>query len=160
MWPEMKLVTGRARHSESNGGVERLNHTVQWWMSAWMSDSQSRSWTVHSTPATARRAHSPSGVGPQRAAPTTPMTPPPALPPLTLSKPPTPRHMRSVPPCRARGATRLPLPPHLCRCVLAAARRLCRRNEPRQARCRHRRLCPPSPRRSRPRRATSAGRAA
>ena len=27
LWPEVKLVKGRARHSESNGGVERLNQT-------------------------------------------------------------------------------------------------------------------------------------
>ena len=46
LWPECKLVKGRARHSESNGGVERLNQTVQRRMAAWMSTTGSRSWSV------------------------------------------------------------------------------------------------------------------
>ena len=46
LWPEVKLVKGRARHSESNGGVERLNQTVQRRMAGWMSSSGTRSWSV------------------------------------------------------------------------------------------------------------------
>lgn len=46
MWPEVKMVKGRARHSESNGGVERLNQTVQRRLSAWMTQSRSRNWGV------------------------------------------------------------------------------------------------------------------
>ena len=29
LWPECQLVWGSPRHSESNGGVERVNETVQ-----------------------------------------------------------------------------------------------------------------------------------
>jgi hypothetical protein len=29
LWPECRIMRGSARHSESNGGVERVNRTVQ-----------------------------------------------------------------------------------------------------------------------------------
>jgi hypothetical protein len=29
LWPGCKMITGSARHSESNGGVERFNKTIQ-----------------------------------------------------------------------------------------------------------------------------------
>lgn len=44
LWPESKLVHGRARHSQSQGGVERLNQTVQRRLAAWMKDSGSKKW--------------------------------------------------------------------------------------------------------------------
>ena len=28
LWPECRMVTGTPHHSESNGGVKRVNHTV------------------------------------------------------------------------------------------------------------------------------------
>eukprot|EP00969_Alexandrium_andersonii_P164433 7267638-Alexandrium_andersonii.AAC.1 len=46
IWPQCKVVRGRARHSESNGGVERLNQTVQRRLGAWMRDTGSKSWSV------------------------------------------------------------------------------------------------------------------
>ena len=44
LWSECKLVHGRARHSQSQGSVERLNQTVQRRLSAWMKDSGSKKW--------------------------------------------------------------------------------------------------------------------
>ena len=29
LWPACKMITGSARHSESNGGIERFNRTIQ-----------------------------------------------------------------------------------------------------------------------------------
>ena len=40
------MVRGSPRHSESNGGVERVNCTVQEKLGAWMSDTGSRRWSV------------------------------------------------------------------------------------------------------------------
>jgi hypothetical protein len=44
MWPECKLVHGRARHSQSQGSVERLNQVVQRRLSAWMKDTGNKQW--------------------------------------------------------------------------------------------------------------------
>ena len=44
MWPECRLVHGRARHSESQGGVERLNQTAQRRLAAWRRDNPKASW--------------------------------------------------------------------------------------------------------------------
>ena len=46
LWPECKLVHGRARHSPSQGGVERLNQTVQKRLSAWCVENNSKKWSV------------------------------------------------------------------------------------------------------------------
>ena len=46
IWPECKLVHGRARHSPSQGGVERLNQTVQRRLNAWMTENKSKAWSV------------------------------------------------------------------------------------------------------------------
>ena len=46
LWPESKLVHGRARHSQSQGGVERLNQLVQRRLSAWMKDTGSKKWAT------------------------------------------------------------------------------------------------------------------
>ena len=40
------MVRGSPRHSQSNGGVERVNQTVQEKLGAWMRDSKSRCWSV------------------------------------------------------------------------------------------------------------------
>jgi hypothetical protein len=46
LWPSCKIVHGRARHSPSQGGVERLNQTVQKRLNAWMTETNSKSWSV------------------------------------------------------------------------------------------------------------------
>ena len=46
MWPEVKLVRGSSRHSESNGGVERANQTVEKKLGKWMKDNNSRRWSI------------------------------------------------------------------------------------------------------------------
>jgi hypothetical protein len=46
LWPDCKLVHGRARHSPSQGGVERLNQTVQKRLSAWCVQNSSTKWSV------------------------------------------------------------------------------------------------------------------
>ena len=40
------MVRGRARHSESQGGVKRLNRTCQDKLAKWMSDNNSTNWSV------------------------------------------------------------------------------------------------------------------
>jgi hypothetical protein len=46
LWPECRMVRGSPRHSESNGGVEHVNQTVQAKLGTWMRDTHSRRWTV------------------------------------------------------------------------------------------------------------------
>jgi hypothetical protein len=46
MWPECRMVRGSPRHSQSNGGVERVNRTVQAKLGAWMQDHESRRWSI------------------------------------------------------------------------------------------------------------------
>ena len=46
LWPECRMVRGSPRHSESNGGVERVNRTVQAKLGTWMQDTGSRRWTI------------------------------------------------------------------------------------------------------------------
>ena len=46
LWPECLLVHGRARHSQSQGGVERLNQTVKRRLNAWMQENSSRAWST------------------------------------------------------------------------------------------------------------------
>ena len=38
LWPGTILVTGTPRHSESNGGIERLNRCVNAALSAWLQE--------------------------------------------------------------------------------------------------------------------------
>ena len=40
------MVCGSPRHSESNGGVERVNRTVQAKLGTWMQDTNSRRWSI------------------------------------------------------------------------------------------------------------------
>ena len=45
MWPEMKLVHGKPRHSQSQGSVERSNQDVWDMLVAWMSDNNMKTWS-------------------------------------------------------------------------------------------------------------------
>ena len=40
------MVRESPRHSQSNGGIERVNHTMQDKLGAWMTDTSSRRWSV------------------------------------------------------------------------------------------------------------------
>ena len=46
LWTECKLVQGSPRHSESNGGVKRLNQTVEKKLGAWMIQNKTKNWSV------------------------------------------------------------------------------------------------------------------
>jgi hypothetical protein len=46
LWPECKMVRGSPRHSESNGGVERVNRTVQQKLGGWMKTNKSNHWAI------------------------------------------------------------------------------------------------------------------
>jgi hypothetical protein len=45
-WSECQLVRGSPRHSESNGGVERVNQTIQKKLGAWMKENKSSQWSI------------------------------------------------------------------------------------------------------------------
>ncbi|XP_063865374.1 KRAB-A domain-containing protein 2-like [Scylla paramamosain] len=46
LWPELKLVTGRPRHPQSQGAVERLNGVIQDKLTIWMRENNSKKWSV------------------------------------------------------------------------------------------------------------------
>ena len=46
LWPNLKLVTGRPRHPQSQGAVERLNGVIQDKLSIWMKENKSKKWSV------------------------------------------------------------------------------------------------------------------
>ncbi len=46
LWPECHLVRGSPRHSESNGGVEHVNQTVQKKLGAWMKENKTKHWAI------------------------------------------------------------------------------------------------------------------
>ena len=46
LWPQCKLVHGRPRHSQSQGGIERVNRTVQEKLQTWMHDNKTNQWIV------------------------------------------------------------------------------------------------------------------
>ncbi len=46
LWPDCRMVSGSPRHSESNGGVKRVNWTVQAKLSNWMRTNESRRWSI------------------------------------------------------------------------------------------------------------------
>ncbi|XP_076039096.1 KRAB-A domain-containing protein 2-like [Oratosquilla oratoria] len=46
LWPELKLVTGRPRHPQSQGAVEHLNGVIQDTLTIWMRENNSRKWSV------------------------------------------------------------------------------------------------------------------
>eukprot|EP01082_Thalassiosira_pseudonana_P007804 g6263.t1 g6263 contig23:61716-63595(+) len=45
-WPNCKLVRGKARHSESNGGIERLHLTAETKIGNWMMQTGQTHWSV------------------------------------------------------------------------------------------------------------------
>lgn len=45
LWPELKIVHGKPRHSQSQGSVERANQDVENMLSAWMNDSNTTKWS-------------------------------------------------------------------------------------------------------------------
>ena len=45
MWPGMKLVHGKPRYSQTQGSVERSNQDVRDKLVAWMSDSNTKTWS-------------------------------------------------------------------------------------------------------------------
>ena len=44
LWPDLQLVTGRPRHPQSQGAVERLNGVIQDKLRIWMSENKSTRW--------------------------------------------------------------------------------------------------------------------
>ncbi|XP_068229732.1 KRAB-A domain-containing protein 2-like [Palaemon carinicauda] len=46
LWPELILVTGRQRHPQSQGAVERLNGVIQDKLKIWMYKNKSSRWSV------------------------------------------------------------------------------------------------------------------
>ena len=48
LWPSCKMVRGSPRHSQSNGGIERINRTVEIKLGSWMHDNNTTRWTVGS----------------------------------------------------------------------------------------------------------------
>jgi len=46
LWPECQMVRGSPRHSESNGGVERVNQTFQKKLGGWMKTNATNHWSI------------------------------------------------------------------------------------------------------------------
>ena len=46
LWPGCLLLRGKPRHSESNGGVERLNFEVEKKLGNWLFETNSKSWSL------------------------------------------------------------------------------------------------------------------
>ena len=46
LWPELKLVTGRPRHPQSQGAVERLYGVIQDKLKIWMKENKSSQWSI------------------------------------------------------------------------------------------------------------------
>ena len=46
VWPQCTMVCGRPRHSQSQGGIERLNCTCQTKLGSWMHDNNSKNWSI------------------------------------------------------------------------------------------------------------------
>jgi len=46
LWPELKIVHGKPRHSQSQGSVERANQDVERMLASWMTDNKSTNWSV------------------------------------------------------------------------------------------------------------------
>ena len=46
LWPQCKMVNGKARHSQSQGSVERLNRDVESMLACWMRDTGRTDWST------------------------------------------------------------------------------------------------------------------
>ena len=44
MWPGLKIIHGRPRHSQSQGRVERLNRTFNEMLNKWLADNPGKTW--------------------------------------------------------------------------------------------------------------------
>jgi hypothetical protein len=45
LWPECKMVSGRPRHSQSQGSVERANREVRAKLACWKAENNSTQWS-------------------------------------------------------------------------------------------------------------------
>ncbi|XP_008181050.1 KRAB-A domain-containing protein 2-like [Acyrthosiphon pisum] len=45
MWPELKIVQGKPRHSQSQGSVERANQDIENMIATWLQDNNTRRWS-------------------------------------------------------------------------------------------------------------------
>ncbi|XP_049886670.1 KRAB-A domain-containing protein 2-like [Pectinophora gossypiella] len=45
LWPELKIVHGKPRHSQSQGSVERANQDIENMISSWLKDKNSTKWS-------------------------------------------------------------------------------------------------------------------
>jgi hypothetical protein len=46
LWPECCMVPGSSHYSLSNSGVERVNHTIEEKLGAWMAEMQNTNWSI------------------------------------------------------------------------------------------------------------------
>jgi hypothetical protein len=46
MWPDMKIVHGRARHPQSQGSTERANSDIKKMIATWMRENRSLKWSI------------------------------------------------------------------------------------------------------------------
>jgi len=44
MWPELKIVHGKPRHSQSQGSVERANQDIENILATWLQDNRTKKW--------------------------------------------------------------------------------------------------------------------
>ena len=49
LWPGLKIIHGRPRHSQSQGSIERSNGDIQGILGSWMRDNNSTNWS-HALP--------------------------------------------------------------------------------------------------------------
>ena len=45
LWPELKIVHGKPRHSQSQGSVERANQDIENMISTYMKDNKTSNWS-------------------------------------------------------------------------------------------------------------------
>ncbi|XP_050062904.1 KRAB-A domain-containing protein 2-like [Aphis gossypii] len=50
MWPELKIVHGKPRHSQSQGSVERANQDIENILATWLQDNRTKKWRIKCSP--------------------------------------------------------------------------------------------------------------
>lgn len=45
LWPELKIIHGKPRHSQSQGSVERANQDIENMITTWLQDNQTSEWS-------------------------------------------------------------------------------------------------------------------
>ncbi|XP_029342294.1 KRAB-A domain-containing protein 2-like [Acyrthosiphon pisum] len=45
MWPELKIIHGKPRHSQSQGSVERANQDIENVLATWLTDNRTKKWS-------------------------------------------------------------------------------------------------------------------